>query len=173
MSDMISAMRLRLTVALLFASFPGIGLGQSDLSMPSKSEIFELVDKADQKVSAFEVAVKSTKPYLDAIDVSLAKTSLEGAANAHQIIQTMHKNGPSAYGLVALLATMDDLSLNAANASVKLLSVRGQQDNVASWVLLLSTSGVACNDISELIMHATLRFVQAEEAILGKLLDKK
>jgi hypothetical protein len=163
----------RLTGILLFASIGGIALGQTDLSMPSKSEIFELVDKADQNVSGFEAAVKNAKPALDAIDTKLAKGCLDGASNAHFMIQSIHKNGPSAYALVALLATMDDLSLNAANASIKLLSIRGQQENVASWVVLLSTSGAACNDISELIMHATLRFIQAEEAILGKLLDKK
>ena len=166
-------MRKRLTGILLFASVGGIALGQADLSMPSKSEIFELVDKADQKVSGFEAAVKNAKAALDAIDVKLSKNYMNGASTAHFMIQSIHKNGPSAYALVGLLATMDDLSLDAANASVQLLSIRGPQENVAAWVVLLSNSEIACNDISELIMHATMRFIQAEEAILAKLLDKK
>ena len=166
-------MRHSLPVLLLFALAGRVALGQTDVSMPSRSEIFELIDKADQKISDFEGALKTAKPALDAIDAKLSKNYLDGASTAHFMIQSIHKNGPSAYALVGLLATMDDLSLDAANASVKLLAIRGQQDNVASWVVSLSTSGAACNDISELIMHATLRFVQAEEAILGKLLDKK
>jgi hypothetical protein len=96
--------------------------------MPSKSEIFELLDKADQKISGFEVAVKGAKPNLDGIDAKLSKNYLDAASTAHLMIQTLHKNGPSAYGLVGLLATLDDLSLDAANAGVQLLSRRAMGD---------------------------------------------
>ena len=40
-----------------------------------------------------------------------------------------------------------------------------------SSVVLLNTAGTACNDIAELIMHATLRYVDVEEHALGKLLE--
>jgi hypothetical protein len=37
----------------------------------------------------------------------------------------------------------------------------------------LTSAGNASNDISELIMHATLRYLSIEEAVLGQLLDGK
>ena len=79
--------------------------------MPSKEEITELLNKADEKVSSFEEAMKNAKPYLDKIDTKAATTDLDAAATAHTIVESMHKNGSSAYGLVSLLATFDDLSL--------------------------------------------------------------
>jgi hypothetical protein len=149
--------------------------------MPSKEEISELVTKADEKVSSFEDAVKHAKPYLDKINPKFAPNYLDGASTAHTIIQKLQKNGPSAYGLVSLLATLDDLDLDGSTASVQLLRTdeeqvtRGKQPDVGSLrsVILLSNSSTACNDIAELIMHATLRFVDVEEQILGKLLEKE
>jgi hypothetical protein len=43
--------------------------------------------------------------------------------------------------------------------------------NVRSDVLTLSAAGTACNDIAELIFHATMRLIAAEETALNKLLD--
>jgi hypothetical protein len=37
---------------------------------------------------------------------------------------------------------------------------------------LLSAAGAACNDIAELIFHATMRLISAEEAVLNKLLGE-
>lgn len=158
---------------LLLAVFAGAALGQSGSSLPSKDEIFELLDKADQKISAFENAVKSSRPKLDEIDRKLSGNYLDATSTAHTMIQALHKSGPSGYGLVSLLATLDDLSLDAANASVKLLyATKAGQPNAeaVAAVILLGNSGTACNDIAELLMHATLRYIHVEEEVLEKLL---
>ena len=128
-----------------------------------------------------EFPVKNAKPYLDKINPKLATNYLDGASTARTIIQKLQKNGPSAYGLVSLLATLDDLSLDAATASVHLLRTdeeqvtRGKQPDVGSLssVIVLGTAGTACNDIAELIMHATLRLVNVEEQIIRALPEKK
>jgi hypothetical protein len=171
-----------LVVVLLFSVFVwGQDKPVDQTSMPSNEEISELIAKADEKVSSFEEAVKNAKPYLDKINPKLATNYLDGASAAHAIIQAMKKNGPSSYGLVSLLATLDDLALDAATASVHLLRtdeenvMKGKQPDVGplSSVLLLNTASTACNDISELILHATLRYVRAEEQVLVKLFDKQ
>jgi len=166
-----------LTVLLLSV----IAYGQAAPSMPSQEEISELVGKANEKTVAYEEAVKNAKPYLDKINPKFAENYLDAASTAHTLIETVQKKGPSAYGLVSLLATLDDMSLNAATGSVQLL--RTDEEHVANGgkpnvgpltaVILLGNASTACNDISELIMHATLRFVDAEEQLLGKLLDSK
>ena len=150
------------------------------VSMPSKAEIGELLSKADQKVSGFEETVKLVRPQLDRIDPKVVANYLDAASTAHNIIDTMQKTGASGYGLVGLLGTLDDLSLDAANASVLLLkayaeaSTQGKQPSVAGLasVVAVSNAGTGVNDISELIMHATLRFVGAEEQALDKFLEK-
>jgi hypothetical protein len=151
------------------------------INMPSNAEIGELLSKADQKVTNFEEAVKQAKPHLDKINSRLSSNYLDAAATAHHLIDGTQKNGTSAYRLVGLLATLDDVSLDAANASVLLLRndeeqlAKGKQPGVAavSSVVALSSAGTAVNDISELLMHATLRFIGAEEQLLGQLLDEK
>jgi hypothetical protein len=149
--------------------------------MPSKEEVSELVSKADEKVSGFEEAVGNARPHLDRINPKLVLNYTEAASTAHTIIKSIQKNGPSAYTLVSLLATLDDLALDASTASGQLLKTdeeqvtKGKQPDVGrlSSVILLNTSGTACNDIAELILHATLRYVDAEERVLGTLLEKQ
>jgi len=153
-------------------------IGQTGTSMPSKDEILELLNKADEKVSGFENAIKIVKSDLDKADPKLSTNYLDGAATAHLMIRAMKHNGPSGYGLVGLMATMDDLSLDAATAGVQLsvqIAVRAQDQtkaDVFTPVILLMTSKNECNDISELIMHATLRYIRTEEEALTKLLAK-
>jgi hypothetical protein len=149
--------------------------------MPSRDEIFELLDKAEQNISTFEDAVKKAKPKLDEVDPKLSNNYLDAASTAHWMLQTLHKDGPSAYRLVSLLATMDDLSRDAANASTRLLmsdaehvaNGRQRDGRVLASVILLSNSGTACNDIAELIMHATLRLVHAEEDLISSVAKQK
>jgi hypothetical protein len=93
-------------------------------SMPSEKEFSELLTKADEKVVAFEAAVKNAKPYLDRIDTKYATNYLGAAATAHVLISQTLKNGSSAYKLVGVLTTLDDLSLDAAGGSVLLLFSR-------------------------------------------------
>jgi hypothetical protein len=149
--------------------------------MPSTSEFGELVGKADQKVAMFEQAVKIAKPHLDNANPKLSANYLDGASTAHDIIKAIQKNGPSAYALVLLITTLDDLSLDAAKGSLTLLIVdegrvaKGQSPDSGAQtsVLSLSNAGDGCTDIAELLMHATARFIQAEEEILGKLLPEE
>ena len=100
--------------------------------------------------------------------------------SARQIITALKYKGESAYGLIGLLSTLDDLSLDASHASTQILlygarsiSARGTfPDSVTGGVVALSTAGNDCYDISELIMHATLRLVAVEEAALSTAADK-
>lgn len=145
-------------------------------SMPSEKEFSELLAKADEKVSAFEAAVKNAKPYLDKIDTKYATNYLDAAATAHELISMTLKNGSSAYKLVGVLTTLDDLSLDAASGNVLLLSAdvgKGRLPDAAtgSAVFALSTAGTACNDIAELVFHATMRLIAAEETALNRFLD--
>jgi hypothetical protein len=158
-------------VVLLFGAFAwGQAKPAQQPSMPSKEEVSELVTKADEKVSGFEEAVKNAKPHLDRINPKLTTNYMDAASTAHKIIRAMQKNGASAYSLVSLFATLDDLALNASTGSVQLLRTdeeqvtKGKQPDVGrlSSVILLNTAGTACNDIAELIMHATLRYVGVE-----------
>ena len=55
------------------------------------------------------------------INSKLVTNYLDAANTAHLIIDSMQKKGPSGSSLVGLFATLDDLSLDAANASVLLL----------------------------------------------------
>jgi hypothetical protein len=159
-----------------FPCFPAFA--QAQTSLPSKEEISELLSKADQKISSFEIAVKNAKPYIDEINPQLATNYLDAASTAHTMILALGKNGPSAYRLVGLLTTLDDLSLDAANASVRLLRmdeeyvIKGGKPNAKAFeaVVGLTAAGTGCNDIAELIMHATMRYIRAEEDTLDKLL---
>jgi hypothetical protein len=174
-------MKLFLAVFFMAAVAFGQARPTNQPAMPSKEEISNLLKKADEKVSSFEEAVKNAKPYLDKVNPKLAATYLDASSDAHTIVAGMQKHGYSAYGLVGLLATLDDLSLNAATASVQLL--RTDEEHVAKGappdvgaltaVILLGNASTTCNDIAELIMHATLRYVGAEEEVLGKLLESQ
>ena len=162
---------------LLLLSAAGPAFCQTGTSIPSNDEILELLAKAEQKVSGFENAVKSVKPDLDKVDPHLSKTYADGGAAAHVIIVSIRKNGSSAYGLMSLVTTLDDLSLDAATASIQLLLLRIQSGQTAAssldFLVPLMTSKNECNDISELIMHATLRYIHAEEDVLEKLSHMK
>jgi hypothetical protein len=166
-----------LAVLLLSA----IACGQASPSMPSREEISELVNKANEKIAAYEEAVKNAKPYLDKINPKFAENYLAASSTGHVIIEQILKKGPSAYGLVSLLATLDDMSLNAAMGSVQLLRTDEERvtkggspnANTLAAVILLNNASTACTDISELIMHATLRFVDTEEQMLAKSLDSQ
>lgn len=145
--------------------------------IPSEEEVSELLAKADQKVSVFEAAVQAAKSRLDSINPRYAANYLDAASTAHQVISLTKKNGMSAYRLVGILATLDDLSLDAANGS--LLLVTNDEDQVVTRraqrntdtmniVSALNAAGTSCNDIAELIFHATMRLVAAEEALVDK-----
>ena len=129
-------------------------LSKLKANMPSDEEISELLAKADEKVSTFEKAVTSAKPHLDKFDTNQATNYLNAASTAHQLIQATKKNGPSAYRLIGVLATLDDLSVDAANGSAYLLAADEQQVlkgnapdmHTQGAVIALITAGTACNE---------------------------
>jgi hypothetical protein len=147
------------------------------IQIPSQAEMNELLSKTVQKVTAFQDAVNTAKPMLDKIDPKLSVNYLDAAATAQLMAKSMQQNGASAYGLVGLLSTLDDLSLDTADASVLLLkadeeqTLKGHPPDVTRLALVLQFQNVqnGTNDISELLMHSTLRLIQAEEAVLDKL----
>lgn len=174
---------MRLFLVLIFIATAAIGQEKATTQavMPSQEEISDLLKKADEKVVSFEEAVKNAKPYLDKVNPKLFTTYTDASSDAHAIISGMQTKGMSAYGLVALLATLDDLSLNAATASVQLLRVdedhviKGAKPDLGALaaVIVLNNASTSCNDISELIMHATLRYVHVEEDVLGRVLQNQ
>lgn len=162
--------RVFVAAVLLLAAWPCLA---QDNSFPSKEEIRELVHKADEKVTSFEQAVRAAKPFLSE---DRFKTDMDTASAAHQVITALNKNGASAYSLVALVITLDDVVVDAGLSSQDIL-----RDNLSamskgktagldslSTVVLFNTAATACNDISELIGHATLRLIKAEETALGR-----
>jgi hypothetical protein len=157
-------------VFALFGSYPCWSQGSD---VPSKQEITELVQKADEKVTNFSAANESAKAL---VPDNLYQKGRATALTAHAIISAIQKNGPSAYALVGLLITLDDVSLNAANAA-QAISRGAMADAVAGKTVSLNALAAAdsfnvaqssVTDISELIAHATLRLIKAEEAAIQK-----
>jgi hypothetical protein len=145
-------------------------------SAPSKEEISELVAKAAEKVNAFEDAVKQVKDILEGQPTDLLGKDTSAAENAHKLIRGLQRNGPSAYALVALIATLDDISLNASRtATLVIMSGPGKIDaETQARLTLLWNAQNSCSDISEMLLHATLRLIQVEEGILNSIpADKK
>ncbi|MGH9776307.1 MAG: hypothetical protein ACRD50_15345 [Candidatus Acidiferrales bacterium] len=156
-----------LCAAVLFAGLPCLAQNNS----PSEAEIDELVHKADEKVTGFEKALQVAKPFLPE---EKFRNDTDVASTAHLLIHDVNKYGPSAYRLVALIITLDDVVINAGQHSQGILK-DGLQSVAAgkalgtgplSAVLLLNNAAAGCNDISELIGHATLRLISVEEKAL-------
>src|SRR5258708_9561881 len=151
----------RLVCSLVMLVSPAIATPQnskeaiSELqrNMPSEKEFADLLAKADQKVSTFEAAVKDAKTRLDKIDAKYAANYLDGAATAHSLLSKTIKNGSTAYAIVGILTTLDDLSLDAATGGAFLLAAN--QGQTTPEMLTLSAAGTACNDIAQFIFHAT------------------
>jgi hypothetical protein len=170
-------MLLRVLLVAVFSFLPcRLALAQGTAT-PSNDEVLELVAKAEQKVAGFESAIKSVRSDLDRADPKLSKMYTDAAAAARVIIVGIRKNGSSAYSLTSLVTTLDDLSLDAATASVQLLLLRIQSGqattNRLDFLVPLMTSKNECNDISELLTHATLRLIHTEEEVLQKLSEIK
>jgi hypothetical protein len=159
-----------LVLLTLFGSHP---CWSQSADIPSKQEINELVQKADEKVTNFEAANESAKTVMSD---SVFQKGREAAATAHVIISAIQKNGPSAYALVGLIVTLDDVTLNAANGAQG-IARRAMADAVAGKTVSLNALAAAdalnvaqssLTDISELVSHATLRLIKAEENVIQK-----
>ena len=88
-------------------------------------------------------------------------------------------NGMSAYGLVGLVGILDDMSLNAARASTVVIVDALQGDapdskhRATQDMLDLAQAGKNCYDISEVILHATLRYIAVGENLLNTLFEQE
>jgi len=142
---------------------------------PSKEEISELVAKAEEKVTSFEDAVKHVRPVLESQQTDLLSKDTGVAENAHKLIRGLQRNGPSAYALVALIATLDDISLNASRTATLVIMGGPSQINaeMQARLTMLWNAQNSCSDISELILHATLRLIQSEESTLNHPADER
>ena len=168
-----SRLLVGVSFALPFLTFSCRCLSQDTAkspAFPSKDEITELTNKAEEKVAEFERVLKASSP---AVSSDMIKTDLEAATTARTIIATIRKNGASAYSLVVLVSTLDDIALDATKAALTAMMVYAQstQNGSGNNAAMLSVVGLtdsekAVNDISELLLHVTLRFVDTEEMIL-------
>jgi len=151
-------------------------------SMPSEDEVVELGAKASEKVEAFQKTLDSVRPYLDKADPSAYAKDKNAIEGARTVLAALKKNGRSAYVMVSLLTTLDDLDLDATQDSAAIL-LSGTQDmangkhppdGMTTAVMMLTSVASSFYDISELVMHATLRLVNAEETVLAEVFaDKK
>jgi len=143
--------------------------------MPSRQEIEELLNKATQKVTALQAALKNVKPILDKIDPDAYKQDEEACETAIYIIGTIKKNGTSAYALVSLVGTLDDLKVDATSPVGSLTTQALKLDGMAQTLAVTDISnfiqaGTGCYDMSELLLHATLRYISAEESLLNEIM---
>jgi hypothetical protein len=150
---------------------------QAAADMPSRQEINELVGKASEKITGLQSALKSVKPLLDKSDPDVFRQDSEALESARTAIAAIQKNGPSSYVLVSLISILDDIKLDTVTAGPSLAFQAMKSDNAARAIEAVDISrfleaGTACYDISELLLHATLRYVNAEESLLNEILDK-
>ena len=144
--------------------------------MPSEAEVGELAAKASEKVEGFQKTLDAVKPFLDKADPSAYSKDKQAVDRAQLILAALKKNGRSAYVLVSLLTTLDDLDLDATQDSQAILlfgtraMADGRQppDGMTTAVLMLTSAASSLYDISELVMHATLRYIAGEEDILNQ-----
>jgi hypothetical protein len=149
-------------------------------SLPSNEEIDDLLSKASEYVATYQTTFQKAKPTLDdAPTPGFIEKSNELCAQANLTISAIKKNGMSAYALVALVGVLDDMSLNAAKASGIAVVVGLRESSPDSKhragqdMQDLAQAGKNCYDISELILHSTLRLIAVEEAVLHKLSDSQ
>jgi hypothetical protein len=148
-------------------------------SLPSDEEIGELLDKASEYVLTYHQTFTNTKQSLDrAATPGFFAKGVELSSQASDAIAAIKKNGPSAYALVGLIAILDDMSLNAARASAVTMIVALQnktdpKNHAMEDFQNLAQAEKNCYDISELLLHATLRYIAVEENALHTLLDRQ
>jgi hypothetical protein len=149
-------------------------------TMPSSEEINDLLSKATEYVTTYQTAFKNAEPTLDKSPTAgFVEKSDELCAQANLTISAIKKNGMTAYALVALVDVLDDMSLNAAKASsiAVIVGLRetspDSRQRAGQDMQDLAQAGKNCYDISELLLHSTLRLIAVEEAILHKLGDSQ
>jgi hypothetical protein len=156
------------------------GADNSTASMPSADEINELLSKADEYIVSYRATFKNAKATLDRSPAPGFDTkSEELCSQATQISAAIRQNGPSAYALVGLIGVLDDMTLNAARASAVSMVVglqRGtpeQKHQAAQDMQDLAQAEKNCYDISELILHPTMRLIAIEEKLLHSISENQ
>ena len=151
--------------------------GAPSAAMPSEAEIGELISKASEYVDTYRRTFTNTKASLDkAPPPGFYEKAMEECADASRVISAIKKNGSTAVALVSLIAILDDMSLNGARASAATMMVavsedRGNPSNHAMQDFQeIAQAEKNCYDISELLLHATIRYISAEENALRTLL---
>lgn len=150
----------------------------SGQSLPSEEEIGDLLNKASEYVQTYRQTFTNTKPSLDkAPTPGFFDKGIELSSQASGSIAAIKENGSSAYALVGLIAILDDMSLNAARASAMTMILALEEDktdpknHAMEDFQNLAQAEKNCYDISELLLHATLRYIAVEEKALHTLLD--
>jgi len=168
------AFKLGITTVIALFVWCGTGRAQG-VEFPSKEEIGDLVHQAEQKVAEYERVLNAVGKHLPADKL---KEDHETVSAARQVISALKTNEPSAYSLVALTVTLDDLNGDAmgdTEAVLKQLVLNAASGKPAdagalSAVVALTDTGNGVRDISELLFHATMRYVHAEESLLADLI---
>ena len=148
--------------------------------MPSNEEIGDLLSKASEYVDTYRQTFGSARPSLaKAPTPGLYEKGMELSKQADSVIAANRKNGPSAYALVGLVSILDDMSLNATRAyAVTMVVALGEtrsdlKSHEMEDIQSLAQAGKNCDDISELLLHATLRLIAVEERTLRELTDQQ
>lgn len=138
-------------------------------SVPYKEDFSKLLATAQENVSSFETAVMDEKPALDEINTILAKSYLDNAAAAHAAISAAIEKGPTGFRLVGVLATLENVSVNAASASTSLAGGHAMGPEAQRHLVALTMAGASCTHIASIISDVTQRLIAAEEATLTQL----
>lgn len=96
---------------------------------------------------------------------------MEYATTAHKVVTALSKNAPSAYVSTELLITLNQLAINAANGAqaishkAMVMATSGQTVSLDALAAAdsLTKAQSALTEVSELVGHATLRLIAAEE----------
>src|SRR5689334_12728510 len=123
--------------------------------LPAKKETEPLLNKANEKISDFERALRTFRVDLETADPGTTQKLLDASASGHEILAKMLADGYTTIGLFAIMATLDDLSRDASREALSLLVTGGRTEATMAEVSALVSAGTALHDISELIFHTT------------------
>jgi len=148
----------------------------STVSLPSEAEIGELLDKATEYVATYRRTFTNAKSTLaKSNEPGFYQAAITQCDQANEVISTIKKDGSSGTSLLSILTILDDMSLNAAKASSAAMLVALTEDRSIKTnhgmqdFQDLAQAGKNCYDISELIFHATFRYVAFEDDIIRKI----
>lgn len=154
--------------------------GSPEVSMPSREELGDLLSKASEYVATYRHTFANARTSLaKAPTPGFYEKSTELSNQADTAISALQKNGPSAYALVGLISILDDMSLNGARASAVTMIVATREDrsdpknHAMNDFQDLAQAEKNCYDISELLLHPTLRLIAVEERTLRELSESR